>query len=117
MAQAMRSMDRLITEGGGNQAIPFELIKPQIQAMAATARLGWDPYLHNPKLRRRLWRVTAPTLVVRATQDTLIPAPHAETYAREIPGARLVEIPDAAHMVVLERPKELAAIVHEFLAS
>jgi pimeloyl-ACP methyl ester carboxylesterase len=114
VAQIMLQMNKLLTEGGADR-IPFELIKPQIQAMTATARLGWNPYLHNPKLRGRLWRITAPTLVVRAEKDTLVPAPHAETYAAEIAGARLVTVPDAAHMVVLEKPAELASTVGAFL--
>lgn len=113
VAQMMRQMEQLITEGGGG-GVPFALIKPQVQAMAATARLGWNPYLHNPKLRGRLWRIACPTLVVRAERDTLIPAAHAETYAREIPGAKLVRMEDVAHMVVLEEPAKLAGIVAEF---
>ena len=44
--------------------IPFEIIRPMIQAQAATAKLGWNPYLHNPKLRGRLGRISAPALVV-----------------------------------------------------
>jgi pimeloyl-ACP methyl ester carboxylesterase len=115
VAQLMLQMDKLITEGGGS-SIPFEMIKPQIQSMTATARIGWNPYLHNPKLQGRLWRIKAPTLVVRGEADSLIPAPHPETYAREIAGARYVVIPDAAHMVVLEKPAELADLVGAFLA-
>jgi len=115
VAALMHQMDKLITEGGG-ASIPFEMIKPQIQSMTATARLGWNPYLHNPKLQSRLWRITAPTLVVRSDKDTLVPAPHCETYAREIPNARLVHMPDTAHMVVLEQPAKLADIVAEFIA-
>jgi pimeloyl-ACP methyl ester carboxylesterase len=114
MAQIMLQMDRLITEGGVG-SISFEMIKPQIQAMTATARIGWNPYLHNPKLQGRLWRVKARTLVIRADRDTLIPAAHCQTYASQIQGARLVVVPDTAHMIVLERPAELAAMVGEFL--
>jgi pimeloyl-ACP methyl ester carboxylesterase len=116
VAQMMLQMGKLVTEGGAD-SIPFDLIKPQIQAMAATARLGWNPYLHNPKLRGRLWRITSPTLVIRGDKDGLIPAPHAETYAAEIAGARYVIMPDAAHMVVLEKPAELANMIGEFLAT
>ena len=118
MAQQMHQMAKMMAEGGGNRmAVPFEMVKPQLQSMAATARIGWDPYLHNPKLRKRLHRITAPTLVVRATEDTLIPAAHAETYAREISGAKLVEVPNAAHLIAIERPAELAAVVNDFLGS
>jgi pimeloyl-ACP methyl ester carboxylesterase len=92
------------------------MVKPFFQTMAATARLAWDPYLHNPKLRKRLGRITAPTLVVRATGDTLIPEEHARAYAAEIPGATYREIDDAAHLVMIEQPAALASIVTEFVA-
>lgn len=118
MAQMMHQMATAMSDAGGSRgAVPFELIKPQLQTMAATARLAWDPYLHNPKLRKRLHRITAPTLIVRGADDTLIPAEHAETYAREVPGARLVELPNAAHLIAIERPNDLADLVIEFLSS
>ena len=84
--------------------------------MAAAAGLGWNPYLHNPKLRKRLPRIKVSTLVVRAERDSLIPEPHAQTYAAEIPGARLGKVPDVAHMISIERPVELAAVVSDFLS-
>jgi pimeloyl-ACP methyl ester carboxylesterase len=95
--------------------VPFELFRPLAQMMAATARLAWDPYLHNPKLRRRLGRVTQPTLVVRSEVDRLVPAAHAETYAAELPAARLSVLAGAGHMAPLERPAELSALVLDFL--
>jgi pimeloyl-ACP methyl ester carboxylesterase len=51
--------------------------------------------------------------VVRGAQDTLIPAAHAEAYAAEIPGARLVEVQGAAHLLAIEKPAELAALVRD----
>jgi pimeloyl-ACP methyl ester carboxylesterase len=113
----LRINDQMSDVAALGQAIPFELLKPQLQSMAATARVGWNPYLHNPKLRKRLARITAPTLVIRGEKDTLIPAPHCETYAREIRGAKLVEMRGVAHMVSMEQPAELAALVNDFLGS
>ncbi len=97
-------------------ALPFEMVRPLVQTMAAIARLAWDPYLHNPKLQRRLWRVRVPTLIVRGPQDTLVPRAHAEAYEAGIEGARLVEVDGAAHLVALEKPGELAALVRGFVA-
>ncbi len=116
MYQMMKAFGDFRTDFSVVSTIPFEIVKPLAQTMTATAKLGWDPYLHDPKLRKRLWRVTAPTLVVRAEHDTLVPAAHAETYAAEIAGARLEIVPDAAHLLPLEKPAELAALVHEFVS-
>jgi pimeloyl-ACP methyl ester carboxylesterase len=112
MAQLMLQLAAIA--GDRDAELPFELVRPVYQTMAATARLAWDPYLHNPKLRKRLGRISAPTLVVRATGDTLIPEAHARTYAAEIPGATYREIEEAAHMVMIERPAALADAITEF---
>jgi len=114
VALMMKQMTKLFTEGGGGN-IPFELIKPQIKAMTASARLGWNPYLHNPKLRERLWRINCPTLVIRGDHDGLIPVEHAKAYADEIAGAKYMVMPDVAHMIPLEKPPELADVIGEFL--
>ena len=115
-AQMMLQIEREMSDVAGmGQAIPFELLKPQLKALAATARLGWNPYLHNPRLPKRLFRITAPTLVIHGEKDGLIPRAHAEMYAREIPGAKYAEMQGVAHMIPIEKPKELAALVNEFL--
>lgn len=116
MAQMMLQMDRTMSDTANLAHLPFEMLEPTLKAMAASARLGWNPYLHNPKLRKRLHRITAPTLVVRAKHDTLIPEPHSRAYAEAIRGAQFVEVPEAAHMITIECPDKVAEIVNEFLA-
>ncbi|MFO0675466.1 MAG: alpha/beta fold hydrolase [Polyangiaceae bacterium] len=49
--------------------------------------------------------VAVPTLVLVGADDTVTPKPFAETLARSIPGAELVEIPRAGHLASLENPK------------
>jgi pimeloyl-ACP methyl ester carboxylesterase len=53
--------------------------------------------------RADLERVSAPTLVIAAGGDRLIPPHHADELARLIPGARLVTIDGADHVVNMER--------------
>lgn len=116
IAAAMHAMEEFTGDVGRQVEVPLEMVLPMWKAMSATARIGWDPYLHNPKLRGRLRRITAPTLVVRGEQDGLVPAAHAETYAAEIPDARFEVIAGAAHWLPFEKPAELAALVRAFLA-
>jgi len=112
MAMLMHHMATLESDPS---AIPFDLIRPVLEAQAATAKIGWNPYLHNPKLSGRLGRVTGPTLVVHGAADGIVPLAHAEAYAAAIPDARLEVLRDAAHLAVLERPVELAELVLSFL--
>jgi len=108
VAQLMRAMAQAEMHPG---EIPFDVIRPMIQSQAATAKLGWNPYLHNPKLRDRLGRISAPALVVHGSRDGIVPRAHAEAYVAGIPDARLVDLDDAAHMATLERPGEVARLV------
>ena len=112
IAQLMHAMDGM--EADPSQ-IPFELVRPILQAQAATAKVGWNPYLHDPKLQGRLGRITAPTLIVHARRDGIVPRAHAETYASAIPHAALTDLDDAAHLAPLERPDEVCKLVLEHL--
>lgn len=82
----------------------------------ALARFSWTPFLCNPKLERRLRRITAPTLVVWPDDDRLIPIAHGNRYAEQIPGARFTVVPDCGHAMYFERPAEFGQITTDFLA-
>lgn len=58
--------------------------------------------------------VTAPTLVMGGEHDA-IRHDHLELEAASIQGAKLVIIPDTTHMLVRERPREIAQSIVEFL--
>jgi pimeloyl-ACP methyl ester carboxylesterase len=114
IAQGMHAMSEFTGDVGRQVEIPIEMVLPMWKAISATAKLGWDPYLHNPKLRGRLRRITAPTLVVAGAQDGLVPPVYAETFAAEIPNARLEVLDGAAHWLPFEKPAELARLVRAF---
>jgi pimeloyl-ACP methyl ester carboxylesterase len=46
-----------------------------------------------------------PTVVITGAEDRLIPADQAGLLAEGIPGASLITVPEAGHMVILERPE------------
>jgi pimeloyl-ACP methyl ester carboxylesterase len=85
--------------------------------MGALARYAWVPFMCNPKLERRLHRVTAPTRVVWPADDRLIPLAHGERYAELIPTAELTVVEDCGHAMYFERPEEFAAATTEFLTA
>jgi pimeloyl-ACP methyl ester carboxylesterase len=101
------------------QLLPAEL-GPEVIIRAygeatTLARLSWNPYLYDPKLERRLRRVTAPTLVVWGAGDTFLPPVYGEAYARLIPGATLQTIPQCGHLVPLEQTERFVEHVTRFL--
>jgi pimeloyl-ACP methyl ester carboxylesterase len=87
----------------------------QYRQGTALARVGWNPYLYDPLLRRRLGRITAPTLVCWGAHDRLAPlVPCGEAWAHEIPGARLSVFADSGHVPHLEEPEAVAEAISDF---
>jgi pimeloyl-ACP methyl ester carboxylesterase len=81
----------------------------------ATARFGWLPYMHNPRLARRLHRVQAPTLVLWGEQDGIVAPNYGRAFADAIPDARFEIVPRAGHLPHIERPDVVADLVLDFL--
>lgn len=92
----------------------LDVILAMARDEAAFARFAWEPFCHDPRLPRLLPRIAAPTLVVWAEHDAIVPRAHGERYAELIPDARLEVLPDCGHAAALERPDELAAAVVSF---
>jgi pimeloyl-ACP methyl ester carboxylesterase len=79
------------------------------------ALLAWEPYMHNPKLRHRLHRVTAPALFLRGESDGLVSAQYLAAYARLVPNARTETIAAAGHVPHIEQAEAFARTVLAFL--
>lgn len=90
------------------------LFERYLRNRSATAHLGWNPYLHDPKLPRRLHRITAPTLVLWGAQDRLRPVSHARHWAGLLPRARLTIIDDAGHLPLAEQAGASLQAIRDF---
>jgi pimeloyl-ACP methyl ester carboxylesterase len=92
-----------------------ETLAQQYRQGAALARVSWNPYLYDPLLRRRLGRITAPTLLCWGAHDRLAPLdPCGRAWAKEIPGARLRVFDGSGHVPHLEEPDAVADAIIEF---
>lgn len=69
----------------------------------------------DPPVSARLGEVRVPTLVVVGAEDAGDLHDIADRLEREVPRARKVVVPDAAHALPLERPHELNRLLLEFL--
>lgn len=85
------------------------------KAQLVAARIGWKPpYLHNPRLKERLFRIPTPTLLVWAEGDHLAPIELADVFAQGLPRAEIARVPNAGHAMLLEQPQRIAEIVSRF---
>ena len=59
----------------------------------------------------RMAGITAPTLVVHGELDALVPPENGRTIAGRIPGAELVVIPDANHVLMTDQPERVSQVL------
>jgi len=100
-------------------AMPQSLDDPRIlhwlRAREATARVAWNPYLHNPRLPQHLRRIECPTLILWGRHDKLLPVGIGEFYAKQIPNARLEIVDNCGHMLPFEKTEPFVANTVQFL--
>ena len=73
------------------------------------ATTGWTsfPWLH---------RITAPTLVLTGAKDPIVPPINARILGARIPNATVRVVPDAGHLLLMDRAAESAKVISEFFA-
>ena len=79
-----------------------------------TARVTWKPYMFNRRLEPLLGDMHVPTLLVWGKDDKVVPSECAEQYEGALPNASITVVADAGHVVELEQPERLAALVAAF---
>jgi len=63
----------------------------------------------------RAGRITIPTLIVCGEDDILTPVKYSEFLEREIRGSKLVRVPDAGHLLMIEKPEPVNRAIEEFV--
>jgi pimeloyl-ACP methyl ester carboxylesterase/quercetin dioxygenase-like cupin family protein len=91
----------------------------QQKAMMAANRAALETYaghaMSDPGLLDRLPAITVPVLAIWGEADRIIPAEHGRAYAKAIPDARFLLLPEAGHLPQLETPEKLLAAVRDFV--
>jgi pimeloyl-ACP methyl ester carboxylesterase len=94
--------------------LPDDEAETLLRQQEAAALYLWEPYMHSPKLRRRLGRLTVPALVLRGEADGLVSQVYAEAYRAAMPEARLETIAGCGHVPEYEQPALLAERILRF---
>lgn len=97
----------------GREEIDWQV--EQVRAAEAAARLLWPT--GDLGLRKRLHRITAPTLLVWGSDDRIVPASYAKRFADGISGETTIRsIEGAGHRVDFDAPEALAKTILNFLS-
>jgi pimeloyl-ACP methyl ester carboxylesterase len=98
------------------KAMPVAAVTAVARNREALGRYGWQPYMHDPKLKGRLHRIRVPTLFLWGTHDRILTEAYGRAYCAAIPGARFELIDKAGHFPHLEQPQVFADRVLAFAA-
>ncbi|NIO08459.1 MAG: alpha/beta fold hydrolase [Deltaproteobacteria bacterium] len=99
----------------GSKDMGQEELLEAIKNRQTVLMLGWRPFMHNPKLKRRLARIHVPTLVAWGEHDRVVTPDYGRALQGAISGAKFSLIPRAGHYPHVEQPQELAVTVKNFL--
>jgi pimeloyl-ACP methyl ester carboxylesterase len=97
---------------------PATMSEEQRTMIAANARTtaGYTAgSMYDPKLHRRLHRVTIPVLVLAGEQDGVVPLEYSRAFAGAFPRSRFVPISNAAHFPHMEQPGQTLAAIGDFV--
>jgi pimeloyl-ACP methyl ester carboxylesterase len=94
--------------------LPLEARKIQSANAATLGVYAREPYMHDPKLQRRLALVPTPVVAIWGESDRIAPVAYGRAYAASFPKGRFEPIPDAGHLPHLEQPEQVLEAIHRF---
>jgi pimeloyl-ACP methyl ester carboxylesterase len=116
--QDARGALTLITEWAWGPGADPAMVARGRQIMArVNPRVVWGDFAACDRfdVREQVGEITAPTLVITGSEDRMTPPKFGQWLAEHIPGARFVLVEGAGHMVMLEKPDQVASAVQEWL--
>ena len=102
--------------GGERTPEQFEAFE---EARTETARIAWEPILHNPSLPYFLQGVSGlPTQIIWGREDALVPVSAADAYKQALKNTelRVTIFDDCGHRPEIEKSALFIKLVKEFLA-
>jgi pimeloyl-ACP methyl ester carboxylesterase len=91
----------------------LEALLERTQNLSAAGKFLWP--IPDKGLKKRIHRISAPTLLVWGASDRLVPPVYGEAFLKRIARARLVVFNGASHMLPFENVDEVAKVVTDFL--
>jgi pimeloyl-ACP methyl ester carboxylesterase len=94
-------------------AVPVtpEAVDIALKNKHTTARLAWEPRLHDPQLPKWLHRIDVPVKLIWGREDRILPVQFLEHFRKLMPKAQAHVIEGAGHLPHVEKADEFVAIV------
>ena len=108
--------DQQLAEARLAEPLTPESIDVSLKNRHTTARLAWEPRLHDPHLPKWLHRIDVPVLLIWGEHDRILPVQFVDTYRRLLPKAQVAIVKGAGHLPHAEKPEQFCELVTRFAA-
>jgi pimeloyl-ACP methyl ester carboxylesterase len=113
-SSASSSMSLSPADFEANSRLKAELAADRMQDLTAAGKFLWP--IPDKGLKRRAYRIKAPTLILWGENDRIIPPVYAEDFSKLIPGSKVSVLPSTGHLLMIERAEVFASAVADFLS-
>jgi pimeloyl-ACP methyl ester carboxylesterase len=103
--------DQKLAEARLAEPVTPESIDLGLKNRHTTARLAWEPRLHDPFLPKWLHRIDVPVKIVWGAEDRILPVALSKEIKRLMPHAEVHIVEKAGHLPQAEKPEEFVDIV------
>ena len=111
---ASSSMSLSPADFEANSRLRDMLAADRMQDLTADGKFTWP--IPDRGLKRRAYRIKAPTMIIWGESDRINPPSYAEDFSRLIAGSKITVLPNAGHLMMLERGEAFADAVTSFLS-
>jgi pimeloyl-ACP methyl ester carboxylesterase len=103
--------DPRLAEARLAEPVTPEAIDIALKNKHTTARLAWEPRLHDPFLPKWLHRIDVPVKIIWGKEDRILPVAFMEEYKRLMPKAQTHVVEGAGHLPQAEKPEQFVELV------
>jgi pimeloyl-ACP methyl ester carboxylesterase len=103
--------DQKIAEQRLAEPMTPEAIDISLKNRHTTARLAWEPRLHDPHLPKWLHRIDVPVQIVWGREDRILPVGFVDEYKKLLPRARVHVLESVGHLPHAEKADQFVDIV------
>ncbi|HEY6820823.1 MAG TPA: alpha/beta hydrolase [Burkholderiales bacterium] len=103
--------DQKLAEARLAEPVTPESIDAALKNRHTTARLAWEPRLHDPHLPKWLHRIQVPVKLIWGEHDRVLPVKYVDEYRRLLPAAEIHVMQAAGHLPQAEKPEAFCELI------
>jgi pimeloyl-ACP methyl ester carboxylesterase len=103
--------DQKLAEARLAEPMTPEALDMTLKNRHTTARLAWEPRLHDPFLPKWLHRIDVPVKIIWGEHDRILPVGISKELKRLMPRAEVHIVKNAGHLPQAEKPDEFCDLV------